>query len=242
MKLKDFLLLLKIPVLLIGIMIMIFSFMSYFIGFQLVLIKDLGLVTLVIHDLFYHLDYTHDYTFATWFVSFMILLVSAGFFLIGNSSREKSKISSSQQGIIKLFSVMLFYLSADEILGFKYYLGKKLEYTIGFLDNTNIEHLGYSWILIYIPLALIFFVFFVFVFNKLAKSIRNVKERSEATKYYHLVILLVPIYLILAVLESYLQFSGQTFNFLIYMEEFSKIIVVYCMFSLLLKIVDNYNL
>lgn len=242
MKLKDFLLLIKIPVLLIGIMIVIFSFMSYFIGFQLVLVKDMGLVTWVIHDVLYHLDFTHDFTFASWFISVVLLLIAFGLFLIGFSKNEKTKLSTFQQGLLKLFSIIFILLSADQILGFRYNIGKKIEYTFGLFENMNIEYLGYSWLLIFIPLAIICYIFFIYTINKLSKNIRNVKERKITAKHFKLVSLLIPVYLILSVLEALLLHSGSSIGLFIYFEEFVKLATIFGIFILVLKIADNNNL
>jgi len=242
MKLKEFLSILKIPVLLIGIMIVIFSFMSYLIGFELVLVKDMGLVTWVIYDVFYHLDFTHDFTFASWFISFIIMLIAFGFFLIGFNSNEKIELSSFQQRILKSFSVICFFMSADQVLRLRYNIGIKIEDTLGFLDNTKIEYLGYSWILIFIPLVIIFYIFFIPIINKLITNIRNVKERRVTAKYFKLVSLLIPIYLISVILEAYLLYSGSSISFFLYLKGFTKIVMVYSIFTLVEKIVDNNNL
>ncbi len=242
MKLKEFLQLMKIPVLLIGAMIIIFSFMSYFFGFHLTLVKNKGLVTWVIYDVFYQLDYTHEATFASWFQSLLFIFTAAGFFLIGWGNREKLKISSARQGIIKLFSVIMFFLSIDEILCLRDQLGKRIEYTTGFLDNTNIEHLGYSGLIVYIPLALAGIVFFSLIFKKPIKNIRNVKQRVLTNHYFRLVILLIPIYLILVFSEVYLLMSGHPIKLILYIEEFIKLGMVFSAFSFVLKISDNYNL
>ena len=173
MKFKEFLLLMKTPILLILLMIIIFSFMSYFFGFQLTLVKDRGVLMWIIHGFFYQLDFTHNLSLATWFISFIILVIASGFFLIGWGDREKLKISTTRQWFIRLFSVIAFILSADEILLLRDQLGKKIENTTGLLDKINVEHLGYSWLFVYIPLALAGMIVFIFVFNKLIKNIKK---------------------------------------------------------------------
>lgn len=242
MKLKEFLRLMKMPILIIGGVIIIFSFMSYFFGFQLTLIKNTGLVTWVIYDVIYQLDYTHEVTFASWFQSLLFLFTAAGFFLIGWGDREKLKISSIQQGVIKLFSIVMFFLSVDEILCLRDQLGRRIEFTTGLLDNTNIEHLGYSGFLVYIPLALAGIVFFSFIFKKLIKNIRNVKQRVLTYRYFKLIIFLIPIYLILIFSEIYLLIFGHPIKLIFYIEELIKLGIIYSVYNFVLKISDNYNL
>lgn len=242
MKFKDFLLLMKTPILLIILMITIFSFMSYFFGFQLTLVKDRGLLMWIIYDVFYQLDYTHDLSLATWFISFIILVCASGFFLIGWGDREKLKIGSTRQWFIKLFSMTAFFLAADEILLLRVQLGKKIEYTTGFLDKTKIEHLGYSWLLVYIPLALIGMIIFIFVFNKLIKNIKSVNHKFFINRYLGSIILLVPIYFIFALGGRYLLMVDTSIKLILYFEGVLKMGLIYCFYCFVLIISENYNL
>jgi len=228
MKLKGFLKLMKTPILIIGIVISIFSFMSYFFGFQLTLVKNTGLATQIIYNLFHHLDYTHDITFAAWFVSLVLLLCALGLLLIGWGDREKLKISPVRQGIIKLFSVIMLFLSVDEILGLPDQLGQNLKYSTG--------------LLVYVPLALIGMVTFTLVFNQLIKNIRTVKHRVLTNIYFRAVILLALIYFILVLGEGYLLMSGYPIKLVPYIKGFVKLGMIYGVYSLVLKISDNYNL
>lgn len=242
MKLKEFMRLLKIPILLIGGTIIIFSLLSYFFGFQLILIKDRSLITWVIYKVFYHLDITHDYAFASLFMSFVILICAMGLFLIGFGDREKLKINSARQVIIKLFSVIMLFLAMDEILCLREQLGRRLEYATGLFDKTVIEHQGFSWLLIYIPLALVGMVLFISIFNNLIKNIRSVKQRTLTFHYFRAVIILVPIYFILVWGEGYLLMTGHPAYLILYVEQFIKLGMIFCAYSLLLKVADSYNL
>ena len=228
MKLKDFLKLMKIPILITGIVIIIFSFMSYLFGFQLTLVKDKGLITWIMYNLFYHLDYTHDITFAAWFMSLLLLLCALGLVLIGWGDKEKLKISSARLGIIKLFSVIMFFLSVDEILCLYNQLGQNLKYSTG--------------LLVYIPLALIGIIAFILVFNQLIKNIRTVKNRVQTNIYFRVVILLALIYFILVLGEGYLLMTGHPIKLIPYIAGFIKLGMIYGVYSLVLKISDNYNL
>ncbi|MCK5051417.1 MAG: hypothetical protein KAS53_06755 [Candidatus Cloacimonetes bacterium] len=242
MKFREFLLLMKTPILLVILMIIIFSFMSYFFGFQLILVKDRGVLMWIIHGVFYQLDYTHDLSLATWFISFMMLIIASGFFLIGWGDREKLKISSTRQWFIRLFSVIAFILSADEILLLREQLGKKIEDTTTLLDKINVEHLGHSWLLVYIPLALIGTVVFIFVFNNLIKNIKSVSPKFFINRYLSLIILLVPVYFIFAFVGRYLMMSGNSISVIPYFEGILKMGMIYCFYSFVLKIIESYNL
>ncbi|MDA3813953.1 MAG: hypothetical protein PF570_06830 [Candidatus Cloacimonetes bacterium] len=228
MKLKEFLKLMKMPLLIIGIVLSIFSFLSYFFGFQLTLVKDTGFLTKIMYNLFYHLDYTHDITFAAWFTSLVLLFCALGLLLIGWGDREKLKISPARQGIIKLFSLIMLLLSVDEILVLRDQLGQNLKYSTG--------------LLVYIPLALIGMVAFILVFNQLIKNIRTVKNRALTNIYFRAVILLALIYFILLLGEGYLRMSGYPIQVIPYIKGFVKLGMIYGVYSLLLKISDNYNL
>jgi hypothetical protein len=228
MKLKEFLKLMKMPLLIIGIVLSIFSFLSYFFGFQLTLVKDTGFLTKIMYNLFYHLDYTHDITFAAWFTSLVLLFCALGLLLIGWGDREKLKISPARQGIIKLFSLIMLLLSVDEILVIRDQLGQNLKYSTG--------------LLVYIPLALIGMVAFILVFNQLIKNIRTVKNRALTNIYFRAVILLALIYFILLLGEGYLRMSGYPIQVIPYIKGFVKLGMIYGVYSLLLKISDNYNL
>ncbi len=242
MKLREFLLLMKTPIFLVILMIIIFSFMSYFFGFQLTLVKDRGVLMWIIHGVFYQLDYTHDLSLATWFISFMMLVISSGLFLIGWGDREKLKIGSTKQWIIRLFSVTVFILSADEILLLREQLGKKIEDMTNLLDKINVEHLGHSWLLVYIPLALIGTIVFIFVFNKLIKNIKSVNPKFYINRYLSAIILLVPIYFIFAFVGRYLVMSGNPISVFPYFEGILKMGLIYSFYSFVLKIIESYNL
>lgn len=242
MKFKEFLLLMKTPILLVILMITIFSFMSYFFGFQLTLVKDRGVLMWVIHGVFYQLDYTHDLSLATWFGSFMLLMVASGFFLIGWGDREKLKIDSTRQWFIRLFSVIAFILSADEILLLRDQLGKKIEDTTTLLDKINVEHHGYSWLLVFIPLALIGMIVFIFVFNKLIKNIKSVNHKFFINRYLSSIILLIPVYFIFASVGRYLLVTGTAIKLIPYFEGMLKMGLIYCFYGFVLKIIESYNL
>ncbi|MEA2097147.1 MAG: hypothetical protein U9P73_10710 [Candidatus Cloacimonadota bacterium] len=242
MKLKDFLKLIELPILVMGITIAIFSLISYFFGFQITLVKDLGLFTHAIYNIFYHLDFTHDFTIASLFMSFVILICSFTLFLMGWGDREKLKISSIQQGILKLFSGLMLLLSVDEILDLRKQLGMSIESVTGFLDGTKLENLGFSWLLVYLPLVLVSFIIFSIFFHKFIKKIKNVRQRTFAYRYFWAVIILVPVYYLLVLTEGYLLFSGHSGNTLIYVEEFCKLGMIFSVYGLVLKVSDNYNL
>ena len=242
MKLREFLLLMKTPIFLVILMIIIFSFMSYFFGFQLTLVKDRGVLMWIIHGVFYQLDYTHDLTLATWFISFMMLVIASGLFLIGWGDREKLKIGSTKQMFIRLFSVTAFILSADEILLLREQLGKKIEDMTSLLDKINVEHLGHSWLLVYIPFALIGTIVFIFVFNNLIKNIKSVNPKFYINRYLSAIILLVPIYFIFAFVGRYLVMSGNPIGVIPYFEGILKMGLIYCFYSFVLKIIESYNL
>ena len=232
----------KTPILLILLMIIIFSFMSYFFGFQLTLVKDRGVLMWIIHGVFYQLDFTHDLSLATWFISFIILVIASGFFLIGWGDREKLKISTTRQWFIRLFSVIAFILSADEILLLRDQLGKKIEDTTGLLDKINVEHLGYSWLFVYIPLALAGMIVFIFVFNKLINNIKSVNHKFFINRYLSSIIILVPLYFILAFIGRYMLMSGTSSRLIPYFEGVLKTGILYCLYNFVLKIIESYNL
>ena len=242
MKLKEFLKLIKAPIMILGSTIMIFSMISYFFGFQITLVKDLGVFTRAIYDIFYHLDLTHPFTIASLFMSFVILICSFTFFLMGWGDREKMKISSSQQGVMKFFSGIMLLLAIDEILNLKYQLGQNIEYLTGFLGGTELENLGYSWLILYLPAAFIGLFFFSLFFRKLIGSIRNARQRTFGYRYFTAVIILVPLYYLITLLRIYLIWMGNPVDILLYLEELSKLGMIYAVYGLVLKVSDNYNL
>ncbi len=242
MKLREFLLLMKTPILLVILMIIIFSFMSYFFGFQLTLVRDRGVLMWIIHGVFYQLDYTHDLSLATWFISFMMLVIASGLFLIGWGDKEKLKIGSTRQWLIRSFSVIAFVLSADEILLLREQLGMKIEDTNSLLDKINVEHLGHSWLLVYIPLALIGTIMFIFVFNRLIKNIKSVNPKFFINRYLSVIIVLVPIYFIFAFVGRYLLMSGSTLGLIPYFEGILKMGLIFSFYSFVLKIIESYKL
>ena len=182
MKLKEFLKLMKLPVLITGSVIIIFSILSYFFGFQLTLVKDTGIAARVFHTLAYQLDITHKTTFITWFLSLITLLCAVGFMLIGWGDREKLKINSVQQGIIKLFSIVVLFLAIAEI----FYKQNLIIQNSDSLIN----------LLIYLPL---FFgmIMFIYLFKQLIKNIKIAKRRVLTDHYFKSTIIFPVIKLII---------------------------------------------
>jgi|AntAceMinimDraft_17_1070374.scaffolds.fasta_scaffold97640_1 hypothetical protein len=221
----------KMPIIITSIVIILFSILSYFFGFQLTLAKNMNLAMRIMYALIYQLDITHHLTFATFFTSFVILLCATGFLLIGWGNREKLKINSTRQGIIKLFSVIMLFFASNEILGLSDQLGRKLEYAMGF-----------SRLFIYLPLILTGILIFISLFSQLIKNIRTVKKRALANHYFKSVILLALTYLILIVSDRYLSRSGYSIKVILYIEQFIKLGMIYYLYILILKITDNYNL
>ena len=242
MTLRDFLNYLKIPIFITGIIITIFSFSSFFLGSQLVILRDRGLFFWLLHDLFYNLDYTHEVTFASWFQSLLFLATAAGFFLLGWGDNIKMQLTIIPRRFFELATFVLIFLSADEMISIHEQLGKKIEYTTQLMDNTKIQHLGYSWLFLYVPIIIIGLIILIGISNKLIKNIADIEVKKRLKKYFMLFAITLPLIFVCEAIEGYLLLSGFSGSIIVYFEELFEYIMLFSAFNVTLVWSNYYKL
>jgi len=221
MKLKDFLKLLKTPLLITGIVIIILSILSHFFSFQFILLKDIGFPAKLVHFILGQFDYTHTVNFASWFISVLYLFTGTGFFLIGFAKNEKLILNLFERGLLKLFGIVFVIISSNMI---------------------KLDNLGNSWLLVYLITTLVGIVSFAFIFKGLVKNIKNVKKRGLASNSFRIVMLLISVYFIFLIIESYHFVSESSLGSLVYIIQLIHLSVIFLIYDLQLKISDSYNL
>ncbi|MDP8268355.1 MAG: hypothetical protein P9L97_06450 [Candidatus Tenebribacter davisii] len=221
MKLKEFLKLLKTPLLIIGIVIIILSILSHFFSFHFILLKDSGFPAKLVHFILGQFDYTYTVNFASWFISVLYLITSAGFFLIGFAKNEKIILNLLERCLLKLFGIVFIIISSNMI---------------------KLDNLGNSWLLVYLITTLVGVVSFAFIFKGLIKNIKNVKKRGLASNSFRIVMLLISVYFIFIIIENYQFISESSLGSLVYIIQLIQLSTIFLIYDLQLKISDNYNL
>ncbi|MBN1349546.1 hypothetical protein JXJ21_09065 [candidate division KSB1 bacterium] len=104
----------------------------------------------------------------------------------------------------KATAVALFFLSADEIISIHEHLGARMEKQTGLFENTALETRGFSWVLIYGPIALAGLAVIGYVFFKLLSKLpESSRERRTAKAFLFSALAGLPLILLLEALEGY---------------------------------------
>ncbi|MCF7859356.1 MAG: hypothetical protein K9N07_08580 [Candidatus Cloacimonetes bacterium] len=242
MKLKKLMQSAKIPILIIGIIITVFSVFSYFFSFQITLNKHISLLTNLVYNIFYQLDFCKEHNIASLFMSFMFLLLAHGFFILSTADNEKLKLAPQKRGLAKLISIILLYLAVDEVLNVKIILGNYIENITGVFNNSFAHGQDLAWLILYIPVASLGLMIFNSVISKLVKSIKTKKRKRLAGRYFRTTIIFIIAYFSLMMLAIYIALLDQPIVIFFYLTEFVKLISIISASSLLLKISENYNI
>mgnify|MGYP006296918279 CR=1 FL=1 len=126
------------------------------------------------------LELREERTIGTWFQSLLFVAAGAGWYLIGRSPETGLKHAS--RGYLRFCAIVMLFLSADEILAIHEYVGYRLEVDAGLGRNTPLYGMGFTWVLIYIPLALIALVFLTLVYRRLIRHLPNCGPRRCARR------------------------------------------------------------
>ena len=96
------------------------------------------------------IDLREERTVGTWFESILFVITGLSFFLV---SRHPALLKSGKI-LLVLMALGFCFLSADEALVLHEFMGYQLEQATGIVKDTALEQRGFSWVLIYAPVAL----------------------------------------------------------------------------------------
>jgi hypothetical protein len=158
MKVSELLRLLLRPLIIAGAALVALTFFTQWIhGRSAMLDYLLGIV-----------DLREERTFGTWFEGCVFLLAGLSFFLV---SRHRG-LTFFGRGVLVLSALGFCFLSADELLSLHEFFGYQFEQLTGNVDGTRLAERGYSWVLLYGPVALGMFIVMNRLYRTLCRGIR----------------------------------------------------------------------
>lgn len=120
------------------------------------------------------IDLREERTFGTWFESLLFVLTGLSFFLVS----RHTKLPLFGKGLFVLMALGFCFLSADESLALHEFLGYEFEQATGIVDDTALAQRGYSWILLYAPVALIVFGLLIRFYHSMFKAMTGNLARN----------------------------------------------------------------
>lgn len=97
------------------------------------------------------IDLREERTIGTWFEGLLFALTGVTFFLV---SRHPA-LPKFGKSLLVLMALGFVFLSADEALSLHEFFGYEFEQATGIVKDTALEQRGFSWVLIYAPIALV---------------------------------------------------------------------------------------
>lgn len=102
-----------------------------------------------------HLNATIDIcgkrTVGVWFETLFFALTGISFFMV---SRHPA-LPKYGKNLLVLMALGFCFLSVDEMMSLRDFVGYQLEQATGIVKGTRLEHRGYSWVLLYASVALV---------------------------------------------------------------------------------------
>ncbi len=115
------------------------------------------------------IDLREERTIGTWFESILFVITGLSFFLV---SRHPA-LPKPGKVLLVLMALGFCFLSADEMLSLHEFMGYQLEQATGIVKDTRLDDLGYSWVLIYGPAALVVFGLVARLYHRMVKTSWN---------------------------------------------------------------------
>jgi len=115
------------------------------------------------------IDLREERTVAAWFETILFALTGISFFLVS----RHPVLPKFGKNLLILTALGFCFLSADEMLSLHEFLGYELEQATGIVEDTRLDNLGYSWVLIYGPAALVVCGLVSGLYHRIVKTSRN---------------------------------------------------------------------
>lgn len=140
MKVRELLRLLLWPIIIVCILISAQAFFAHFTQGQSRLLDYLNGI----------IDLREERTVGTWFETLLFALVGVSFFLVS----RHPELPKFGKPLLVLMALGFCFLSADEMLSLHEFMGYELEQATGIVKDTALDQRGFSWVLIYAPVAM----------------------------------------------------------------------------------------
>ncbi len=177
----------------------------------------------------YKVDLRAEKNLATWFQSVMFLLVGLSFVPMAETAGQggSRRLASA---FFLLVAVGCVGLSADEAVGIHERIGVHLESATGLLDDTGVEKRGFSWVLVYGPVALLVLGF---VTREMLAAIRRMPGAPSSRRLTRAILgaalLAVPSILVLEVIQGFTWSRGTPDTIFPCFEEAAEVIALSCL-------------
>ncbi|NOU36228.1 MAG: hypothetical protein HOO88_05620 [Kiritimatiellaceae bacterium] len=141
MKVRELLRLLLWPLIILCLLVIAQAFFAYYTQGTSKLLDYLNAI----------IDLREERTIGTWFESILFVIAGLSFFLV---SRHPA-LPKPGKALLVLMALGFCFLSADEALSLHEFMGYELEQATGIVKDTRLDQRGYSWVLLYAPIAVV---------------------------------------------------------------------------------------
>ncbi len=203
MKISQFLSCIKTPLILVCVILIFFTFFSFFIIDEIVLTEESSLLTFLFIDILYQLDLRMEDNVALWFVSLIILICGFALFILG-WKEMKLPVDNLQKFILKIISIYFLFLSMNKVIPLQENIWNRI--TAKIFENAILYYSGIFWSNIYFTLKIIFFVFLIITFRKLLVHINSKKIKAKI--YFLIFSGAFPLIILLKAFEIQLIMNG----------------------------------
>lgn len=225
-----------IPLAGLAIFFIVTTFLAYFAGHG-----EFRVFQVNWHRVLQLLDLREENTIATWFSSILFLAVSLAFLLLGWSTTPQFVISQQARWWFRLSAIGTCLLSADEIASFHETVGKWFARFMHQRLDTPIDEKGFSWILLFAPVAL--FAFSVMA-SYLFQTLKTLPREKRQYAQFALVtaFLSLPSVFGFELLEAYFTYTQHIRTTLPCFEETAEVIGMYSVFFCIVFAIEHYEL
>lgn len=199
MKISDLISYLIKPLVYISIGIIIIAFLLHF--------ND-NFVNLKYGWIIRKFDIRRENNVAVWFESNLFLLVALSFVPLGFSKELKTEFNKFVKFFFQISVFGFVFLALDEMISVHEYLGKFVENRTGITEGTNIEEVGFGWILIYAPIVFVGSFFVWSIWSKLLKELDG-KSYKVGKKFVILIIIGAISTVLMEVVEGFFWFENK---------------------------------
>lgn len=191
-------------------------------------------------DLMKQVDLRNEVVAASWFEGVLFLIVAVSFALLG-WGKSGTYAPGRWRVFFQAMALIFVFLALDETVSLHEQLGKQVEYTTGIASNTEIANKGYSWVLVYLPAALVVLVLLFCAFKPLLAACKNSHTVAVTQRYMiggGLAILGV---FALEGSEAALYCSERSAPMMQVFEEALELLVLWCFLQVTSRMAENYQ-
>ena len=165
------------------------------------------------YTLIWNADLRHEGNLAVWFQSALFLICGLSFGMIGWAKAGPLRLRKASAWFLRLVALGCVFLSADETLMIHERFARAFQRRFGILAGTAIHGRGYSWPLVYGPVAFIGAAALIVLYVKLISQAplseaAGKRPRRNAAVALAIGLLAVPAVLGCEVLEAWLVAGG----------------------------------